>query len=84
MLAELSATDPIAVGDDEFVSRLYISKTHSLLLTARWNGELLNKHTFMLSHFRFVSVSHTSAHLTLDVANYRIDSDATYHHYTSQ
>jgi hypothetical protein len=37
-LGELSTTDPIAVGDDEFVTRLYVSNSYSLLLVARWNG----------------------------------------------
>ena len=37
-MGELSDTDPVAAGDPEIVSRLYLAETHSLLLTARWNG----------------------------------------------
>jgi hypothetical protein len=37
-LGELAAADPVANDDDEFVSRLYLSDTHALLLAARWNG----------------------------------------------
>lgn len=35
---EISASDPVAVGDTEYVSRLYITESYSLLLSARWNG----------------------------------------------
>jgi hypothetical protein len=37
-LGELSAADPAVDGDPEFVTRLYLSETHNLLLAARWNG----------------------------------------------
>lgn len=47
-LGELTASDPVAVGDDEFVSRLYISSSYSLLLTARWNGSTPTRPTTII------------------------------------
>ena len=37
-LGSITVSDPVAVGDTEYVSRLYITESYSLLLTARWNG----------------------------------------------
>ena len=34
----LSDVDPHAIGDPEFVCRLYVAATYSVLLAARWNG----------------------------------------------